>query len=1044
MNLIRYFIEKPVTAAVAVILVVMFGIIGLKRLPVQLTPDVQLPEITVRTTWPGATPYEIEQEIIEDQEDALKGLENLVELESSSYNDFGEIRLTFRVGTDIDAALLRTSNKLDEVPDYPENVDRPIIDAAGANSSPVIWLLMQMKAGDPELINHYRTFFEDEVRQHLERVPGVGSLFIGGGTERELHIEIEPTALARRRISIMQVVDAVQSANRNVSAGVLGIGKKDYRVRTVSQYQTPQEPLETVIADSGYDRVRLGEVATSGIGYDRETVSVMLKGVPSLVVGVRKEQGANVIELTERVRGVVDDLNAGLLADHNLHFHWAYDQTPYIFTAIDIVKDNVLIGGLLAIAVLLLFLRSVSSTAITAVAIPVSVIGTFISLWVLKRNLNVVSLAGISFAVGMLVDNAIVVLENIDRHRKLGKDAFAAAYDGTREVVGAVLASTITTVAVFLPVIFIAQEAGQLFRDIAIAISFSILLSFFVSVSVIPSLAFQLYRRRAPDARTGGLVGCFNAAIGRIGERLAGGIMALVNVALHTAWSRIGTVLLLTLAGVAVTAWLIPKAEYLPQGNRNLLLNILVPPPGLSVKKRKEIGHQIYDRVRPYAEADGVDGLPQIDDLFYVAAPEVNLFGVTSTHETEARRLLPLMNRVINGLPDIFGVSLQVGIFESDIGEGRSIDVNLSGARLEDLVGAGRLLFSAIQLQIPGSQVRPVPSLEISYPEAVILPDKERLIAHGMREDELGIYADILMDGRQAGEYKPDGQRQIDLVITGSDRRFTSPEAILAAPLSNARGDLLRLGDVARLEYRQGMTQVNHLERRRTVKLQVTPPEEMPLQEAMETIATALVAPLQEQGKLAGVAVALGGNADKLVQTRDALQWNLLLAVVIVYLLMAALFENFFYPLIILFSVPLAAAGGFVGLRLVNLFIAPQGFDVVTMLGFIILVGTVVNNAILIVHQTLNNVRYEGFAGIEAVRESVKTRIRPIFMSTITTLFGMLPLVVATGSGSELYRGIGSVLLGGLLVSTVFTLFIIPSLLVFFIGREQAREEPQV
>lgn len=421
MGLIRYLINKPITTAVVVILIIMFGIIGLNSLPVQLTPDVQMPEITIRTTWPGATPYEIEQDIIEDQEDALKGLENLMEMESSSFNNYGEIRLTFAVGTDIDAALLRTSNSLDEVSDYPENADRPIIDAAGANSSPIIWLLLKRTQGDPDSVNEYLTFFEDEVRQHLERVPGVGSLFVAGGTEKELHVEMDPTELARHRISISQLTQALQQANENTSAGVLGIGKKDYRIRTVGQFQTPEEALDVVITDDGLNQVRVADLATSSIGFEKETMTVQHLGQTSIVVGVRKEQGSNVIELTRRVRNVVDDLNNGILAEKGLNFHWAYDQTPYIFTAIDTVKNNVLIGGLLAVAVLLLYLRSVSSTAITAIAIPISVVGTFISLWVMGRNLNVVSLAGISFAVGMLVDNAIVVLENIDRHRQMGK-----------------------------------------------------------------------------------------------------------------------------------------------------------------------------------------------------------------------------------------------------------------------------------------------------------------------------------------------------------------------------------------------------------------------------------------------------------------------------------------------------------------------------------------------------------------------------------------------------------------------------------------------
>ncbi|MCK5195504.1 MAG: efflux RND transporter permease subunit, partial [Desulfobulbaceae bacterium] len=316
---------------------------------------------------------------------------------------------------------------------------------------------------------------------------------------------------------------------------------------------------------------------------------------------------------------------------------------------------------------------------------------------------------------------------------------------------------------------------------------------------------------------------------------------------------------------------------------------------------------------------------------------------------------------------------------------------------------------------------------------------KEKLAANGLTEEDLGVYVDILMDGRKIEEYRPEGTKQIDLILKGSDSTFETPEAILNGTIVNSFGNLIRVGDVSSLKYGEGMPQINHLERKRTITLQVTPPAELPLQTAMEIIENDIIAPLQKAGSLQGVEVEVGGNADKLTQTRLALQWNLLLALVITYLLMAALFENFLYPFIILFSVPLAAAGGFIGLRAVNAFIAPQGFDVLTMLGFIILIGTVVNNAILIVHQSLNNVRYNSLEGVPAVSEAVQTRIRPIFMSAATSLLGLLPLVISTGSGSELYRGLGSILLGGLAMSTVFTLFVIPSLLAFFIGFEQRR-----
>ncbi|MCG8425776.1 MAG: efflux RND transporter permease subunit [Chromatiales bacterium] len=1039
MDLVKLSIKQPVSTFSAVILVVLFGIIGLTRLPIQLTPDVEAPKISINTNWGGASPYEIEKEIIEDQEDVLKSVTGLTLMESSSYNNYGTINLTFKVGTDLDQAMVRVTNKLNEVKSYPENADKPVVSTSSAENSPVIWMMLKSKEGDPGRIKNFRTFFENEVRHSLERVPGVGSLFVFGGAEKRLEVTVAPDKLASHGITLGRVIERINSANSDVSAGVLPLSKRNYRVRTTSQFQSPADVSEVLISDDGLRRIYLSDIATTGFGYTSDPPAVLHNGQPMIVTGIRKEAGANVLELTAQMRQVVDELNAGVLAQEGLYYDWVYDQTPYINTAINTVQTNLLIGGALAIGVLLLFLRSVSSTLTVAIAIPISVMGTFFFMYLFDRNINVISLAGITFAVGMLVDNSIVVLENIDRHRRMGKDPFRASYEGTKEVWGAVLASTVTTVAVFLPVIFIEEEAGQLFRDIAIAITASIVLSLFVSISVIPAVTHKFYglAKRNHNIDPG-------AKDNRRGNLFVRTLMWLSGLTLKNSFTRLFTVALFTAASITVVVALLPKAEYLPQGNRNLILNILVPPPGYSNEKRGEIGDYIYQRTKRHLEEDYVDDVPQIKNLFYVASDAITLFGGTSYHDTEARKMMPLFTNIMNSIPGMFGVSIQRGIFESGIGQGRTVDVNVSGRNISEIVAATRTLFGALKQAIPNAQVRPVPSLEISYPEANLQPHRSQVVANGLSEQELGVYIDVLMDGRKIGEYKPDGTKVMDLVVKSAGQSVQSPEDILNSTISNAYGSLVRIGDLVNLDYGQGMTQIDHLERKRNIRLEVTPPDEMPLESAMELISGDLVPNLEQSGKLNGAQITIGGNADKLSITRDALKWNFILAVVITYLLMSALFGNYIYPMLIMLSVPLAAAGGFIGLALVNQFIAPQPFDILVMLGFIILVGTVVNNAILIVHQSLNNVRFEGMRGLEAVTNSVRTRIRPIFMSTTTSLFGLLPLVLAQGSGTELYRGLGSVILGGLAVSTLLTLFVIPALLAFLIRFEEPKRDQAV
>jgi len=379
-------------------------------------------------------------------------------------------------------------------------------------------------------------------------------------------------------------------------------------------------------------------------------------------------------------------------------------------------------------------------------------------------------------------------------------------------------------------------------------------------------------------------------------------------------------------------------------------------------------------------------------------------------------------------------------VFQTSLGRGRTIEVNISGDDLNRIVQVAGAMYGAIMKQIPQAQIRPVPSLELLFPEARLIPHRDRLKAVKMTAREFGVALDVLMDGRDIGDFKQEGQKKIDLILKASEEDIRTPEKLYHSMIAIPGGRVVPISSLSKLERTNGITQIRHLERQRTITLQVNPPFSLPLQEAMETINAQVIGPMAGQGMLRGTDVRQSGVADKLTETRKILQWDFILAATIAYLLMAALFGNFIYPLIIMFNLPLAAVGGLLGLKLVNWLITPQPFDILTMLGFIILVGVVVNNPILIVHQALNNVRLNGMPYREAVLESTRTRLRPIYMSAATSIFGMLPLVLIPGPGSEFYRGLGSVVLGGLAVSTVFAVLVIPSLLMFAIKMERPRE----
>ncbi len=1033
MDIIRYSIEKPVTVLSVIIIVLLFGFISLKRLPFQLSPTVIEPEITVTTTWRGATPYEIEREIIEEQENTLKGLANLVEMESDSRNNQGTVTLRFKVGVDVDDVLSKVSNKLNEVASYPVNVDKPIVSASGATTSPVVWIILKTTQNNPRHVETYRTFFENEIRHHLERVKGVSDLFIGAGTKQEMHITVKPDRLAALGLRVNDLVTTLRKENSNVSAGIVGVGRQKYRIRTKSEFGSVDEIRNIVLRSDGRKRVLLGDVAHVDFGYAEQTGVVLHNGSGGMAIGVRPEAGTNVLEMTDLLEEKVEWLNESKLKPNKLYFHWLYDQRFYIGGAIDLIKKNIVFGGLLAVAVLLLFLRSLRATAVVGLAIPISIVGTFTLLDIMGRNLNVISLAGIAFAVGMLVDNAIVVMENIDRHRTMGKSAIDASLDGTKEVWGAIFASTITTIAVFLPIVFIQEEAGQLFRDIAIAVVASVSLSLFVSVSVIPMFSskfFSLTTRRKTQQES---------MLVHIGTILANKMTALVAAAIRNWRTRVVTICSLILLAVICVWALLPKMEYLPQGNRNFILSILVPPPGLSNDELLDIGNHFTEIAKPHLGKD-VDGLPGIADMFYIGREGFNIVGALSTHWDRAAQLRPLFYRMIYSIPGMYGVSLQPGIFSRRIGKGRSIELDISGNDLKQIVEAATALFDKILEDVDEAQVRPIPSIELTYPEVQIIPDRNRLKANGMNSRDFGLALDVLMGGAYIGDFKQEGKKKIDMILKSADTDIDTPENLYHSMLSTPQGKMVPASSLAHIEYTTGMTQIRHLERTRTITLQVTPPNDMPLQEALEIINDRSIPAVRADGLFSNVNVSIGGSADKLIETRKVLQWNFILAALIAYLLMASLFSNFIYPLIIMVTVPLASAGGFIGLKLLNVFIIQQPLDVLTMLGFVILIGVVVNNAILIVHQTLNNFHKRGMDYKDAVLDSTRSRLRPIYMSAATSIFGMLPLVLVNGAGSEMYRGLGSVLLGGLAVSTICTVFIIPAMLLFVLPMEKRKK----
>ncbi|MBU1711618.1 MAG: efflux RND transporter permease subunit, partial [Proteobacteria bacterium] len=602
MKLIETSIKKPVTVTVGVILVVLFGLISLYRIPIQLTPNVDLPEISVETRWRGASPLEIEREIIDAQEEELKNLEGLVDLKSESQDGIGYINLKFEIGTDTDEALLRVSNKLDQVKKYPADVEKPLIKSGGRHEKAIAWMVVRSLDDYKGVLSQEYDYFDKHVKPRLERIPGVASVNIYGGQERELQVIIDQEALASRNVTVPDLVRALDIENKNISAGDFDEGKRRYIVRTVGEFGNEEDVRNVIVKRINGVPVTVGDIAEVSLGHTEKQVVVRHEGTTTIVMNAVREPGTNVLVVMNRIKDALAELNSGILKDRKLKVEQVYDETNYIYSAIKLVKNNIYIGGSLAVIVLILFLRNFTSIFIVAVAIPISAIGTFIIMTLMGRNINVVSLAGISFAVGMLVDNAIVVFENIFRHKEMGKGRVQAAYDGTVEVWGAVLASTLTTIAVFLPIVFVEEEAGQLFRDIAIAISGAVSLSLIVSITVIPSLSALILG----DVKSGNPLNekMRLSALAGLAGKIIDAFTGFVRRVCGSITAKIIVVAVMVSVSVGISFILLPKTEYLPEGNQEMLFGILLPPPGYNLGELEVIAKTVEKDILPLIEHD--------------------------------------------------------------------------------------------------------------------------------------------------------------------------------------------------------------------------------------------------------------------------------------------------------------------------------------------------------------------------------------------------------------------------------------------------------
>lgn len=1040
-------VKRGTLMTVAVLIVTVLGIVAALRIPVQMIPDLEVRTVTIVTAWSGATPQDVEKEILIEQEEYLRTIPSLHEITAQASFGQARVELEFPFGVDLNETLIRVNNALNQVPSYPLNVDEPRIYATSFSSNSFMYFRVAPLPGNPRGLDMdlMKDFLEDHVRTRMESVPGVSEVRVGGGAERQIQILLDPARLAQRHLTVSDVRAAVRARNRDISGGEIESGKRRYLLRTIGRFEDLDDLRNLVLTRRGDSIIRLGDVAGVQLDHSELTEMSFTDGKPVIGLSVRRQTGSNVIDIKRAMMREIEAINTEVLNPEGMYIRLIADDVGYVEASVFNVWKNLLIGAVFASLVMYLFLRSGRATLVGVMGIPICTIAAFIGLLITGRTVNVISLAGVAFAIGMTLDNTIVVLESIELARRSGMERFRAAVEGVRQVWPAVLASTLTTVLVFVPIVFIREEAGQLYSDIAIAISASILVSMLVAITVVPTATARLTFRS--DAAGGA------QPPEGVRQRVLNGIYWIIEGRMR----RLGMIGGVAAASLAAILWLTPPAEYLPEGEEPKVFASLHAPPGYNLETMAAIGRELQAYFLPYLEHSpeqfdrGETDVPAFAYINMGIEPQRIRIIAQPKDPAHIEPLMQAITRKYQQYPGMRAFTTRGSIITSNDGGTRSVNLDISGPELAAIYEVATAAYRRAEAVFdrPRIQANP-PTLSLSQPLVEIRPDWDRAAEVGMSAEDVGFAMAALTDGAFVDEFFLDDDK-IDIYLYSEVGTGAELDRLSQLPIHTPSGAQVPLSSIARIVETVDTSTIRRLNGQRTVTLNIIPPADVALETGVDIVREQVVQHLRETGAIpASVGVDISGASDQLQATREALFGNYLVALVIIYLLLVAIFTHWGYPLLIMLTIPLGVAGGIVGMWLFNfsgnlvslLGLAGfhQPFDMITMLGFLILMGTVVNNPILIVHQAMTNVRNAGMDARAAVRDAVETRLRPIAMSTLTTLCGLAPLVMLPGEGTELYRGVGVIVLFGLLGTAVVTLTFLPALTVTVLGWSASRQ----
>lgn len=1022
MNLTKFSIKRPITVIMSIVIIMLFGAVSLSKLPLDLLPKLDLAYAAVITEYRGAGPYEVENMLTKQIEDALGTVSNLKNMTSESTDGNSLIMIEFEDGTDMDFATLQMREKVDLIKgSLPDGVASPMVLKFDPSMAPILYI----SAGADMPLQKLSTYVEDNIKQKIERVAGVASVSIEGKEEREISVELIPEKLLGYGLSQNQIVSTLQSENNNVPGGKTAYGDKNIIIRTISKFTSIEDINSIPISLQNGSQIRLSDVALIKDSVKEVESASRLNGEKAVMISIQKQSSANTVQV---INSIKKELNKITKEDDSVDLVILFDQAKFIEQVLQTVFSNAVFGGLLAIAILWLFLKNFKMAVSIGTAIPISVVATLSLIYFSGITLNMISLGGLALGIGMLVDNAIVVLENIYRYHTLGYNRYDSAVKGTSEISSAVIASTVTSVVVFLPIIFVSGFAAKIFRELAMTVSFSLATSLVVSLTVIPLLCYMMLgideRKEKeglenPDGSVLYKVGFIIKALAIFDkgyEEFVEFYRQIIDYAIENRKKTIAVAVAIFFASMALIPFM--GAEFMPPTDEGQVSVNIDLPKGKKLEETDNIVKKIEKYLMSNADVEKTSTVVGLSSgMGASTGNKASITAILLDKKTRKNSTAEVAEEIRKYTKDIPGCEINV-VQTQSMGMGGSgsgsegVSLQIYGNEIGELKRIS-LEIEKIMASVDG--VRGIKSsLSDGAPELQILVKKDKAASFGLSASQIASTVRGMVDGVVATQLSQDGE-EIDIRVKAKIGYFDNADEIKNISVQLQNGAYVPLGSIADISLEKGPSVINRENKQRVITLssEIYNRDIKSVNQDIKKIIDKYQFP-------EGYRASFGGQFDMMIDAFLSLVFMLVLSILLVYIVMAMQFESLIYPFIIMFSIPFALSGS-----LILTFLSGKSISIITFIGIIVLVGIVVNNSIVLVDY-INTLRADGMDKKEAIKQSGLIRLKPILMTALTTIIGLVPLFLSRAEGSEMQSSLAAVVIGGLAFSTVLTLVIVP------------------